>query len=135
MGHKISWDNPDKTVVLQQYTKGATKEDLYLMGRKSAQMLNSVEYTVHLIIDERHINLTLNFADVAYLERLVPPNQGAVVVIVPNTKRMYKGAVEDLGKQVGPRAFANVSYAESLEEARAFLQKTFGVRYTLQTTL
>jgi hypothetical protein len=129
MGHIIRWDNEDKTVVLQAYTVGATKDDLYYLAQESARMLKTVDHTVHLIIDERNIDLVLNSADMTYLEKLTPKNQGAVVMIVPPSKLMYKTVVQKLGKRLGPNAFAQPFFAESVEQARSFLQDAFEVRY------
>jgi hypothetical protein len=129
MGHHISWDCDDKTVVLQEYIKGATKDDLYHLARKSAEMLSTVEHTVHLIIDERNIDLILNSADMNYLNKLTPKNQGAVVMVIPKLKVGYKTLVQSIGKKIGPNAFAQPYFAPSVEEARKFLQDSFGVRY------
>lgn len=76
MGHFIQWDNAAQTVVFQCYTETPVKDDLYYLAEKSAVMLKSVPHTVHLIIDERTIKLTLTSADIKYLEKNVPPNQG-----------------------------------------------------------
>jgi len=130
VGHAIHWDNADQTVVLQAYTEGASKDDLYQLASKSADLLKTVDHTVHLIIDERNVNLALNAADIAYLERLKPKNQGMVVIVVPPSKLPYKQAVQDLGKRLGPKAFAQAYFAESIEEARQFLQEAFEVRYS-----
>ena len=69
MGHEIHWDNEAKTVVYQQYTGTPVKDDLYYLAEESAAMLNSVDHTVHLIIDERMIKLTLTSADIKFLEK------------------------------------------------------------------
>lgn len=133
MGHRISWDNQEKTVVLQEYTDGATKNDLYYLAQKSAQMLNSVEHTVHLIIDERKIDLILTSTDMAFLEKLTPKNQGAVVMIVSQAKLKYKNVVQKIGKRLGPNAFAQPYFADSIEQAQEFLQDAFGVHYRSNT--
>jgi hypothetical protein len=133
MAHHIAWDNEDKTVVLQQYTEEPSKDDLYHLAQKSAQMLHTVEHTVHLIVDERNIDLMLTSADMAYLEKLTPKNQGVVVVIVPDSKLKYKTLIQQIGKRVGPHAFAEAYFAESLEQARGFFRDTFGVRYASGT--
>jgi hypothetical protein len=130
MGHSIRWDNADQTVVLQEYEQNPSKDDLYQLAQKSAEMLNSVDHTVHLIIDERNISHVLNTKDMAYLEELTPQNQGAVMVIVPRRKIGYKTQLQRLAKSVGPNAFAQGYFVESLDEAREFLQESFGVRYT-----
>jgi hypothetical protein len=130
MGHLIQWDNDEKTVVLQAYTDGATKDDLYHLARKSAAMLSTVDQIIHLIIDERKVSLVLNSADMKYLDKQTPKNQGAVVMVVLPTKLPYKTAVQGLGKIIGPNAFAQPYFAESVEEARKFLQESFSVHYT-----
>jgi hypothetical protein len=129
MGHNIYWDNDDKTVVLQEYTGDVTKDDLYNLARKSAEMLNSVSQTVHLILDERKSDLMLDPKDMIFLQKLTPKNQGAVVMIVMPARAKYKTALQNLGKQIGPDAFAQPYFADSIEAARQFLQESFGVRY------
>jgi len=129
MGHNIRWDNEDKTVVFQGYDQHPSKDDLYELARKSAEMLSTVHHTVHLIIDERNVSHILNTKDMAYLEELTPANQGAVMVIVQARKIGYKTGIQKLAKVVGPAAFAQGYFVETLVEARKFLQESFGVRY------
>jgi hypothetical protein len=129
MGHIIRWDNEDRTVVLQQYEEGATKDDLYHLAQKSADMLHSEDHTVHLIIDERNIRLSLSSSDLKYLEKLVPANQGKAVVIVSPMDIAYKEMFQNIGRKTAPKALAEPNFVTSLEEARAFLQKHLGVRY------
>ena len=129
MGHIITWDNDEKTVVLQQYTEGASKDDLYMLAKKSNEMITSVSHRVHLIIDERMIDLVLNSADMKYLERLTPDNQGAVVMVVSKVKIPYKSLVQNFGKNVAPNAFEEPYFAESIDAARQFLQDNFQVAY------
>ena len=129
MSHLIEWDNEEKTVLLQQYLEGATKDDLYLLAKKSAEMLATVSHTVHLIIDERNINLILNAADMKYLEKNVPANQGEVVLISPGGSDAYKKMVNQIAQQTAPRAFTELMFASNLEEAREILKDTFGVLY------
>jgi hypothetical protein len=129
MAHKISWDNPDKTVVLQAYTDTPSKEDLYQLAEKSAAMLNSISHTVHLILDERNIKLVLSAADMTYLQKQTPKNQGMVVMLVDPATVAYKTAIHNLGQRLGLRTFSQPYFANSLEEARHILQRNFGVRY------
>ena len=128
-GHIIQWDNQDKTVELQQYTRSATKDDLYYLAQKSAALLETVPYTVHLIIDERLFKLTLNSADIKFLEKNVPANQGAVVVIYGNLSLMYKQTIHATNKKVAPKVFEKGLFVPSLEDARQLLQEQFGVQY------
>jgi hypothetical protein len=133
MRHNINWDNEEKTVVLQIYTDGAAKDDLYELAQKSAQMLQTVVHQVHLIIDERKIDLALTLVDMRYLDKLMPENQGAVVLVIHPAKIKYKMAVQQLRAQIGPNAFAQPYFADSIEAARQFLQGSFGVHYESKT--
>lgn len=129
MAHYIGWDNDDKTVVLQQYAEEASKDDLYQLASESAELLRQHEHTIHLIIDERNMSLVLNSADMGYLGRVAPKNQGKVVVVVPSEDVRYKNMVHQLGKRIAPLAFTEPYYAQSLEEARKYLHETYGVSY------
>jgi hypothetical protein len=129
MSYSIQWDNADQTVVFQQYTDKAVKEDLYSLSKKSAEMLRSVAHPVHLIIDERPVKVTLNYTDIKFLESNVPENQGAVVMIVNKSGLAYKKMIQDLGRTLAPRAFDQPYFAETLEEARQLLQEQFAVHY------
>ena len=132
MGHNLQWDTDDKTVVLQEYSGAISNDDLYLLAEKSAQMLATVQHTVHLIIDEREHHFILTATDMTYLEQLTPANQGAVVVIVPPSKLQYKATVQKIGKRIGPHAFAEAYFVKSLPEARQLLHDSFGVNYSVE---
>lgn len=129
MGHIIQWDNEEKTVVLQQYTKGAVKDDLYQLAAASSAMLKSVPHTVHLIIDETEIKLTLNSADIQFLEKNVPPNQGAVVMVVNKSNLTYKKVVQEMGKKLAPKTFEKPFFVSSIEQARQLLQDEWEIHY------
>ena len=129
MSHLIQWDNEEKTVVFQQYTDNPVKDDLYYLAEKSAAMLKTVLHTVHLIIDERPIKLTLSSTDIKFLEKHTPPNQGVVVVLVNKNDLTYKKYVQNFGEKLAPNAFFETYFATTPEEARDFLQKQFDVHY------
>jgi hypothetical protein len=129
MPHQIQWDNIAKTVVLQQYETGATKDDLYQLAQKSAEMLKSVSHKVHLIIDESNIRLMLNTTDVKFLESKVPPNQGVVVMIVPKGTQKYKEIIQAMSRPFAPKAFGEPYFTVSVESARQLLKEQFEVEY------
>jgi hypothetical protein len=129
MGHSIRWDNDEKTVVFQEYDEHPTKDDLYQLAQKSAEMLASVDHTVHLIIDERNVSHIINTNDMEFLEQLTPKNQGAVMVIVQARKIGYKTMIQRLAKSLSPNAFAQGYFVETPEQARKVLQESFGVHY------
>jgi|SRR3954471_21559800 hypothetical protein len=130
MGYLIRWDNEEKTVVFQQYTGKPIKDDLYHLAEESAQMLKSVSHPVHLIIDERTIKLTLSSSDIKFLEKNVPPNQGAVVMVVSKSDLNYKKVIQNMGKKQAPKTFAQPRFALTIEEAREILKEQFGVHYS-----
>ena len=134
MAHQISWDNPDKTVVLQVYTEAPTKEDFYQLAEKSAAMLSTVSHTVHLIVDERKIKLVLNVADMNFLQKQLPQNQGGLVILVDPTAVRYKTAVHNLTQQLVGGTFSQLYFASTIEEARRLLQQNFGVHYPSSTS-
>ncbi len=129
MAYNIDWDNAAKTVVLQQYRPGATKNDLYELAKASAAMLKTVSHTVHLIIDESNIHLMLNNTDLRYLETNVPCNQGVVMLIVPENTQKHKQIVQIISRPVAPHAFVKTYFAASVEAARQFLRENFQVEY------
>lgn len=129
MGHSIIWDNADKTVILQHYIPPASKDDLLQLAAESAEMLKTVPHTVHLILDERNIRLMLTTTDLQYLEILVPPNQGSVVVVVPEKDFAYKQLTQNLGTIIAPNATRRTHFASSIEQAREILRRDAEVRY------
>jgi hypothetical protein len=129
MSHHTGWDNDEHTVILMQYEKGAIKDDLYIMVKKNAEMMASVEHTVHLIIDETHIQLSLNSADMRYLERNVPPNQGHIALIPHPGSLMFKKILVNIGNNIAPKAFEGIYYCHSVDEARELLKNEVGVKY------
>lgn len=132
MTHNIQWDTADKTVVLQEYLDSVSKADLYQLAEKSAHMLSTVHHTVHLIIDERNSNFSLNSFDMDHLEALRPNNQGVVVLIVPPIKLEYKRTVQRLGRCIAPNAFGQTYFVHSVEQARQLLQDSFNVNYSIR---
>jgi len=129
MSHRISWDNDDHSVVLQEYIDGASKDDLYLLAEQSAKMLKSVDHTVHLIIDERKLRVPFNMIDLRYLERQIPRNQGVVVVIAQRQKQRVKAATHDLNRRINGTGVEEPYFAETVEQAREMLHHQFGVQY------
>ena len=129
MSYLINWDNAEKSVVLQQYTDQPTQDDLYYLSAESAKLLKSVSHTVHIIIDERTTKMTLSSEDIKFLEKNVPSNQGAVVMLIDKSGMAYKKLMQDVGKTLAPKAFSQPFFAETVEEARQLLIEKFAVKY------
>jgi hypothetical protein len=129
MGYSINWDNDDKTVLLQSYTDPVSKDDLYKLVKKTAEMLATCQHTVHLIIDERKVDFLLSSPDLGYIQKMLPPNQGTVVLVVLPGNMTYKRVFLNRTRQQVDRT--ETQFAESIEEARLLLQDLYGdVRYT-----
>ncbi|MCA9889891.1 MAG: hypothetical protein KC546_16035 [Anaerolineae bacterium] len=124
--HHIEWDNLDKTVVLQTYEKGAGKADIYQMADKSAEMLNEVDHTVHLIIIEPVSRSVVSPTELKYLDKKVPPNQG-MVMLVGGDK--FSEIVKTIGDNLNNKAVANLRFVQTPEEARQYLVDELGVAY------
>jgi hypothetical protein len=67
--------------------------------------------------------------DLQHLEKLVPPNQGAVVMVVAKKDVAYKMLTQRLGKLVAPKSVNQTYFASSIEEAREILQSQRLVQY------
>lgn len=100
MKHQITWDNEDKTVVLQEYFEGATKSDFHELVKESAALLKTVQHPVHVIIDERKILLMLEPSDLTFIKDWMPENEGTVVVVIPPARVEFRLAFQSLSKQL-----------------------------------
>ncbi|MCA9889892.1 MAG: hypothetical protein KC546_16040 [Anaerolineae bacterium] len=123
--YKIEWDNEAKTVVLQTYYKGATTADVLGIAQESADMLRSVDHTVHLIILRMSGPPSVTASDLSRINKLVPENQGHVLVI----GKMYEEILSKMGEKVAPRAVQDSHLFSTLEEARQYLIDELGVAY------
>lgn len=124
MGYSINWDNDDKTVLVQTYTDPVSKDDLYQLVKKTAEILATCPHTVHLIIDERKVDFLLNSADLGYIQKMLPPNQGTVVLVVLPGNMTYKRVFMTRTRHLIDRA--ETQFVESIEDARALLQELHG---------
>lgn len=129
MANHIEWDNLDKTVILQTYIPPYLVDDMYIMAEKSAEMINSVEHRVHIIIDESSVNRTFSSKEMKFLEKTVPHNQGTVVLVINESDFMYRNLLQTLGKAIAPHAFGKPLFFKSIEEARQYLVDTVNVQY------
>lgn len=123
--HRIEWDNTDKTVVLQTYIVGATAADVYDMARKSADMLKTVDHTVHLIIVRSSGPPAVTARELSQINKLVPENQGKLLVV----GSLYDQMLLRSGDKIAPRAVQDSQVVKTVEEARQFLIEHYGVVY------
>lgn len=130
MAHSVEWDNLSKTVILQQYLEPASKQDMYELARKSAEMMSTVSHTVHLIVDEHNISILPGIADMKFLEALTPANQGLLIVI-PREKsnKLRKRTLNRIGLDLAPNAFADLHFVKDIDEARTMLIERAEISY------
>lgn len=127
MRYSVEWDNADKTVLLQTYAPGATKDDLYEVINTSVRMITSCAHVVHVIVDERNAQFLLNPVDFKYMDKTLPPNQGICVIVVLPGNITYKQVA--LSRVPYTTSHGGSYFVTSLEEARLFLQEQYGVHY------
>lgn len=123
--YRIEWDNAEKTVVLQTYLVGATSTDVYEMARKSADMLKTVDHTVHLIILRSSGPPAVTAHELTHINKLVPKNQGKLMVV----GSLYDQMLIKSGDKIAPRTVQNSQVVKTVEEARQFLIEHYDVVY------
>ncbi|MCA9895765.1 MAG: hypothetical protein KC615_22430 [Anaerolineae bacterium] len=121
----IAWDNKAKTVVLQTFEIAATTADIFKMARLSAEMLSTVDHTVHLIIVRKARLPIVNARDLNHLSSHVPANQGHVLVVGTAHDKL----LIEMGEKSNSRAVQDSLVVNSLQEARQYLIDHLSVVY------
>lgn len=122
MAIDIQWDNEEKTIVRQTYGEVVTPEEYYQMVKQSAELLNSVNHPVDLIVDLRKLKFTLRGMTTMtqYANKMVPANQRIVVAVgLPATIKQ----IINLLMRIAPRAAKNTYYVDTIEEAYRILEE------------
>lgn len=122
--YRVEWDNADKTVVLQTYLTGVTPTDIYQMAYTSADMLETVDHTVHIIIMPSGRRV-MNAHQLNQINKLVPENQGAVLVVGSTYEKLLK----KMGEKIALSAVKDSEIIGSVADARQFLIEHYGVVY------
>jgi hypothetical protein len=120
MSVKVSWYNDEKTIVLQTFGKNVSAEDWREAARLSNALLTSVDHTVDLIITYTELTkLPANlFSASKYVESLIPPNQGLVVVVATQA---IIGAFNELMRRLMPKVVNDMVRVNTLEDAEAYI--------------
>lgn len=116
MGIKVTWDNPEKTVLRQNFNGRWEIDELYHCIDKTHKLLSGLDHPVHIIIDLTNSKVPTNvLSAMRYMDSRVAPNQGIVVVVGADD---YTETIMDVAKRLAPHAIGNSYQTTSLEDAR-----------------
>jgi len=116
MGIAVSWDNPQRTIICFDFSQGWDWDDVYAASDQATTMLDSVEHTVHIIMDIRNGGKIPGDL-MSHAERIASghhPRRGMMIVVGAN--RLLRTVGGGLRK-LFPDATRNVIFASDLEEA------------------
>jgi len=122
MGIVVKWDNPEQTVIRFVYSGQWTFGDLFDAMGSAGELMDTVDHTVHGIIDMQDSKLMPN--GVLSLGRNVTmrkhPHQGKSIVVGASG---FARTLYDVYRKVYRTTFDESAYgfASSLEEARRLL--------------
>lgn len=122
MPTSVYWDSPEKTIVKHIYDGLVGGDDFHQVVEASAQLLNSVEHPVDIIVDMTSARLKSNsfLSLVSAVERKVPANQRQLVIVkVPG----FIKAMIAVARHVAPKATANLHFVDQLEDAYALIAR------------
>ncbi len=117
MGIKITWDNPEKTILVETFEDFWTLDDWHVMVDEAAALLAQIEYTVHVILDGTQ-SKTLPpqmLSGVRYAVKKMPKNQGILVFV---NATMFAKTIINIAKKLTPLLVNTIEYADNLEQAR-----------------
>lgn len=122
MPYQVTWDDEEKTIVVQTYSGKVLVEEYYNAVDKSAQLLSSVNHTVDLIMDLTDMKSDLKgfLTAVSYANKKVPSNQRLVTVVGANR---FAQTMAKIAGTIAPKATENVYFVDTLEEAHRVITK------------
>ena len=120
MPYQVTWDDEEKTIVVQTYSGKVIIEEYYRAIDESAELLSSVQHPVDLIMDASEAKTDMKgfLTAVSYANKKVPANQRFVIVVGANR------FVQTMGKVAGtiaPKATENVYFVDTLEDAHTVI--------------
>ena len=113
---EVIWDDEEKTIIRQIYSGVVVLDDYKAATDQFVEMANSVDHTVHSILDRREIEKSEGsfLKAMQYANKLMPDHVGMRIVMQPN--RMTKTMI-NMGQYLAPNLVKNIGYAETIEEA------------------
>lgn len=122
MGIITKWQTEERQVIVREFDKTWNWEDFYASQDEVSQMLGSVTYKVHQILDfSESQSLPPNaLTHIGKSGRNMPENRGATIVVMES--RLYQ-AMYGILKTVFPALVTRVVLVSTREEAEAYLEK------------
>ena len=116
MAITVQWENLEKTIVCQTYNGVWPLEELPEAISKSADLINSVDHPVDVIIDltDNGVETFSVLSSLRSIERKEPKNQRAVVIIGAT---FTVNMLIRIGRTIAPSAGRYLQLAKSKEEA------------------
>ncbi|MBX3082985.1 MAG: hypothetical protein KF716_15235 [Anaerolineae bacterium] len=118
---QVVWDDKAHTRLRQIYFGTITIDDYIQATDEIVRLAKPVSHAVHTIIDQTQ---ALSASSVLlpilrYANKHMPPNLGVRVIVGTN---MFTRALVDLGHRVVPRLVQHLYFADSIEDALAFIE-------------
>ncbi len=123
MINRIEWYGQCKRVVLQTFEGDTTWETFFEMATLSAELLNTVDYPVQIIVNRLNAKFPeFQPTKMTAINDIVPKNQDLVIVVGADyTVEMLSKVV---GRRLAPQAFTiNTYYVSSMDEAHKVLKQ------------
>ena len=117
MPFQVTWDDKEKTIVVQTYSGKVLVEDYYDAIDKSAELLSSVQHPVDLIMDTSEAKTDMKgfLTAASYANKKVPENQRLVIVVAADR---FMQTMARIAGTIAPKAAENVYFVDTLEDAR-----------------
>jgi len=117
MPFQVTWDDKEKTIVVQTYSGKVLVEDYYDAIDKSAELLSSVQHPVDLIMDTSEAKTDMKgfLTAASYANKKVPENQRLVIVVAAGR---FMQTMAKIAGTIAPKATENVYFVDTLEDAR-----------------
>jgi len=114
-----SWVNEEKTIILLKHLGRWTWDEIFDVFQEGIQMLNTVDHTVHVLIDHSEdeggpVNFVSELPRLASLS--MPPNVGMLIQVGTT-------GVTRIGNQMFSRLYHKIYMADTLEEGFALIAR------------
>jgi hypothetical protein len=119
---QVVWDDEAQTVVRQIYEGHTILDDYISATDEVARLAKTVPHTIHSVMDRTRIVRTPGsmLPAMRYANQHVPPNLGLRIVLKAS---MFTRIIVDVGRRVAPHLVQNLFFVETLDEARALIEK------------
>jgi hypothetical protein len=116
----VQWDNPEKTIILQQYEGDVSVDEYLYVINRTFHMIASVPQTVHLIYDRTRMKASPPAISRVFqvAGKHITPNLGMKIIVGANHATMIN---LQLCKVVAPELAKNIHLVSSLTEARQII--------------